>query len=359
MPHRLIQSPETLLPVCESIAQAEHIAFDTEFIRQKTYRPQLCLIQIAVGENIHCVDPLAVTDLSPLIEALHQTEVIIHSARQDIEAVYLAADHILSPVFDTQVAAGLVGLGDQISYSALVKQLLDVDLGKGETRTNWAQRPLSDAQIRYAEDDVRFLLQLYAPLVELLSARERTEWHQEECLRLGDKSLYVPDPDSAWKKVKGTRPLNASQRRIMKRLAAWREVQADARDRPRKWIIDDAVIVDIALAEPQSGESVVDMLGDNQHYLKRCSDEIFAQVQLARGDAIDEAPQRADEREQKLVKKCMALLRHAGTQHDISPALLGTRKDIVAIIRGEPNSLLNDWRLDLVGRQLQETIASF
>ncbi len=136
MSEGLIDTEQELAKVCEQIESATHVALDTEFIRQRTFRPQLCLIQIAVGEHIYCVDPLAFDDLSTFMNTLNTVEIVIHSARQDMEAIYQTTGTMLSPVFDTQVAAGLTGLGDQVSYSGLVQELLDVELDKGETRTN-------------------------------------------------------------------------------------------------------------------------------------------------------------------------------------------------------------------------------
>ncbi|NNF17573.1 MAG: ribonuclease D [Gammaproteobacteria bacterium] len=358
MSKALIQSAEELGPVCTAITAAHHIALDTEFIRQKTYRPKLCLIQIAVADEIYCVDPLNMTDLMPLIEALQKTTIVIHSARQDIEAIYLETGHLLAPVFDTQIAAGLAGVGDQISYSGLVAQLLNIELGKGETRTDWSKRPLSAAQLQYAQDDVRYLQQLYAPLTDLLADQQRLEWHTEECSRLDDESLYAPDPAGSWRHVKGTRPLNTLQRRTMKRLAAWREIQADARDKPRKWIMDDDTLVKIALAEPQTEAELHELLGNTQRYLKSKSGEICQQITTAAADPVEEVPQRANGDENRLVKTCMQLLRQAALEHGISPALLGTRKDITAFVRGEPSTLQQDWRYELVGRQLQDAVAA-
>ncbi|MFK8031663.1 MAG: ribonuclease D [Gammaproteobacteria bacterium] len=353
----LVDSAQELAEVCRQIDDATHVALDTEFIRQRTYRPQLCLIQIAVGDNIYCVDPLAFDDLSDLMNRLNKVEVVIHSARQDLEAIYQTTGVMLAPVFDTQIAAGLTGLGDQISYSALVDELLEVELDKGETRTNWAQRPLTAAQKRYAEDDVRYLLQLYAPLRERLGQQSRTEWLEAECAALGDVALYEPDPDSSWSRVKGTRGLTRAQRRGMKRLAAWRERQAWDKDRPRKWIISDEDIITLASQEPKSPEDLAGLLDSKQRYLRQASAELFEQLQLAEEDPLEPPFSGHDPDEVKLIKTGMAMVRSAATKSAISPSLLGTRKDVIKVIRGEASALLETWRRELIGQELQQAVA--
>lgn len=357
MSQGLVDTEQQLAEVCDQINRATHVALDTEFIRQRTFRPQLCLVQIAVGEQIHCVDPLAFDDLSGLMNQLNDVEIVIHSARQDIEAIFQTTGVMLAPVFDTQVAAGLTGLGDQVSYSGLVNDLLDVELGKGETRTNWAQRPLTEAQKRYAEDDVRFLLQLYQPLLDRLNSQSRMEWLAQECAALGDISLYEHDPDTAWSKVKGTRNLNREQRRGMKRLAAWREQQAWDKDRPRKWIISDEDLVNIAASEPESPGQLAELLDSKQRYLRQASEELFEELKRAEQDPVDPPFAGNDPDEMKLVKTGMSVLRRAATAAGISPSLLGTRKDVTKIVRGEPSPLLQSWRYDLVGKQLEDALA--
>lgn len=357
MSHGLVDSQEELAQVCADIRATDHVALDTEFIRQKTYHPQLCLIQIAVNDSIYCVDPLAFDDIQELMQALCSVRVVIHSARQDLEAFFQSTGVMLPPVFDTQIAAGLCGLGDQISYAALVNELLQVELGKGETRTDWSQRPLTDAQKKYAEDDVRYLREFYPLLQRQLEEMGRTQWHAQECEHLSNEKLYVPDPNNAWRRVKGVRGLDRKQRRIMKRLAAWRERQADQKDKPRKWIMSDEDIVKLAAEAPGSADQVEQLLASNQRFLRQSSSELQAQIAAAEDDPLEEkfVPNSPDE--MKLIKLCMERLRQVATDHNMSPALLGTRKDITAVVRGEESPLLRDWRHELIGQQLQEMLA--
>lgn len=357
MSEGLIDSADQLDEVCEQIDQATHVALDTEFIRQRTYRPQLCLIQIAVGEQIHCVDPLAFEDLSELMRRLNNVEIVIHSARQDIEAIYQTTGILPSPVFDTQIAAGLTGLGDQVSYSALVHELLDVELGKGETRTNWAQRPLTAAQKRYAEDDVRYLLQLYAPLRERLEQQQRTQWLLDECMALADPSLYQHDPETAWSRVKGTRGLTREQRRGMKRLAAWREQQAWDKDKPRKWIMSDEDLIALAGSDAASSEAIAELFEPKQRYLRQASDELFDALTRSQNDPMDPPFTGNDPDEVKLIKTGMSMVRSAASKSGISPSLLGTRKDVIKVIRGESSPLLETWRNELIGQELKDAVS--
>ncbi len=357
MSQGLVDTEQQLADVCNQINLASHVALDTEFIRQRTFRPQLCLVQIAVGEHIHCIDPLAFDDLSGLMNQLNEVEIVIHSARQDIEAIFQTTGVMLAPVFDTQIAAGLTGLGDQVSYSGLVNELLNVELGKGETRTNWAQRPLTEAQKKYAEDDVRFLLQLYQPLRDRLEQQSRTGWLEQECVTLGDVSLYQHDPDTAWTKVKGTRNLNREQRRGMKRLAAWREQQAWDKDRPRKWILSDEDLIAIAATEPDTPDELAELLDPKQRYLRQASDELFEELKRAEQDPVDPPFEGNNPEEMKLIKICMSVLRSAAADANISASLLGTRKDVTKLVRGEHSPLLLSWRYELAGKRIEQTLA--
>ncbi|HEY5264023.1 MAG TPA: ribonuclease D, partial [Steroidobacteraceae bacterium] len=175
------------------------IGVDTEFLRERTFYPKLCLLQLSAGGQIWCVDTLRIDSLEPLLPSLTAalTRKVIHAARQDLEAVYLTSKGIMSPVFDTQIAAGCIGLKPQVGYAELVKTLLDVTIPKGQTRTDWSKRPLTPAQLEYAADDVLYLGDIADRLSERLRRLGRESWVLEDCLALADRRLYEPDPAQA------------------------------------------------------------------------------------------------------------------------------------------------------------------
>src|SRR6202167_1076153 len=228
------------------------IGVDTEFLRERTFFPKLCLLQLSVEGRIWCVDTLRGGGLEALVPALTQaaTRKVIHAARQDLEAFYLTTKRVISPVFDTQIAAACVGLKPQIGYADLVKTLLDVSLAKGQTRTDWSKRPLSRAQLEYAADDVKYLNEVAAKLSERLRALGREHWVIEDCLALEDPRLYELDPAQAWKRLRNLKLLPAGARARGRAVAIWRETKARERDLPRGWILSNAAIFGIAEADP-------------------------------------------------------------------------------------------------------------
>src|ERR1700722_14363778 len=247
-----IDRDEELPALARTLEPQPWIGVDTEFLRERTFFPKLCLLQLAAGGQIWCVDTLALGSLDPLMPALTAagTRKVIHAARQDLEAVYLSTKRVMSPVFDTQIAAGCIGLKPQVGYAELVKTLLDVTIPKGQTRTDWSKRPLSRAQLDYAADDVLYLGDVADHLSLRLKELGRDSWVLEDCLELEDKQLYEPDPAQAWGRLRGLAQLAPASRGRAKTIAVWREKQARARDLPRAWIPSDAAIFSTAQGSP-------------------------------------------------------------------------------------------------------------
>lgn len=245
-----IDTQEALDAWCNTqLDKIELLALDTEFLRVKTYFPKLCLIQLATKDEAVCIDPLALDDFSSLIQLLtaeHITK-IIHSASQDLEAIVHALDILPSPVFDTQIAASItqnskVGM----SYHALILHYCEVDLPHDQTRTQWDLRPLTSDQLKYAYDDVHYLIPTYHKLVA-----EIAENHQEGLLKtnlvpLTERERYEPNPEMAWKKVKGYKRIRGSSKQLLKALAKMRELLAIRQDLPKRWIIKDDVLIHLA-----------------------------------------------------------------------------------------------------------------
>ncbi len=322
-----------------------NIGIDTEFLRERTFFPKLCLLQIAAGGEIWCVDTLRLTNLDVLIQALTHpaTRKVIHAARQDLEAVYLTSKRVISPVFDTQIAAGCVGLKPQVGYADLVKTLLDVTLAKGQTRTDWSKRPLTREQLDYAADDVLYLGDVAERLDTRLGELDRRHWVLEDCAALEDPLIYEPDPALAWMKLKGLRQLDPKTRARAKVIAIWREKAARERNLPRSWIMPDADIFDLAHSDaatlPEGAVSLRDALREPMD--ESLSDNTPSQ------DTRPTPEQRAvTDRLAKIVD------RRAAELH-LNAEILAPRGELKALAMGERDAhALRGWRLKEIGESL-------
>src|ERR671927_398041 len=251
--HPLITDTESLEQLCERLARCDFIAVDTEFMRENTYWPELCLIQVASREEAAAIDPKADgIDLAPLLNLLVNNEHVLkvfHAGGQDIEIVFNLTGGTPHPLFDTQVAAMALGLGEQVGYSNLVESLLGESLDKGARFTDWARRPLDKRQIDYEIGDVTYLARLFPKMLERLRKTGRGEWLDEEMERLADPSNYENDPALAWKRIRiSSRKPEVLGR--LKALAAWRELESRSKNLPRGRIMKDETLADIASHPP-------------------------------------------------------------------------------------------------------------
>src|SRR3984957_3202703 len=249
-----VDRQEELTELAHTLASQSLIGVDTEFLRERTFFPKLCLLQLSAEGTIWCVDTLRGGSLEPLVNALTaaQTRKVIHAARQDLEAFYLTTKRVISPVFDTQIAAGCIGLKPQVGYAELVKTLLDVTIPKGQTRTDWSKRPLTPAQLEYAADDVLYLGELAERLTARLRELGREHWAAEDCAALENPRLYEPEPALAWERLRGIAQLDPKPRARAKVVAVWRGKLGGEGDLPRAWIIPDLAIFAVAQANPVS-----------------------------------------------------------------------------------------------------------
>ena len=236
----------------DEFSEIDRIGVDTEFLREKTFLAQLCLVQVSTHDQIYCIDPLTNDDYEAMWKVLCRPEWIVHSGRQDIEVVYQTAARMPESLFDTQIAAGLLGYAPQMGYANLVEELFDVQLPKTHTRADWSQRPLPRALLEYAADDVEYLLRMFDILAERLDKLGRLDWAQQDSALLLDPKLYDINPEDAVDRLKGARNLRGARRAVASRLAAWRETRALDRNRPRQWILRDAALIDMAYRQPRS-----------------------------------------------------------------------------------------------------------
>ncbi|MDW3095426.1 MAG: ribonuclease D [Gammaproteobacteria bacterium] len=349
----------------ERISPSPWLAMDTEFLRESTYYPILCLIQIATDETSACIDVLSIDHIDPLLKLLRQSSQlkIFHSCRQDLEVLFSEYQFIPQPLFDTQVAASILGLDEQISYAELVSQKSSVHLAKTESRTDWKKRPLTAAQINYALDDVIHLGPLYKKLEFDLEEENRTPWQVEECEKLLLTSNYFVAPDEAWKQIKGIGKLNAEQFYYVRKIAYWREQSAQTKNLPRRWILPDPAILETCQLKDLSRESISQCLKEHAPKSIRHSSNISKILQQSiPDDIVDNLQEPSDNRLSKeqraLIKKLMAFTRNRADQINTSASLLANRKSLVNLVLGKQSRLDSGWRKSLIGDELATIVAS-
>ncbi|MGR3914822.1 MAG: ribonuclease D [Gammaproteobacteria bacterium] len=358
----MISTDADLAEFIAALGRPGWVALDTEFMRERTYAPQLCLVQLAGEARAACIDVPALRDLSPLAELLADQSVmkIVHSCRQDLEALdtrECMRARTLRNLYDTQLAAAFCGYGEQVSYASLVESLCAVHLPKSHTRADWSRRPLSPQEIQYALDDVKYLQPLRAALDSLLEKSGRAAWLREECARASDPASHRLDPAGAWLRMKGAERLDAAGRACAKELAAWRERRARARDLPRGWVLSTPVLLQICRSRPRAPQQLAQIEGISPALRKHAGREIIEMV--ARGEAAKDehgnAPPRPLSAQQRgRVKEIMALLETRARDAGLSRALLAARRDIENFVRGQTGApLFGGWRAQFAGEEIR------
>lgn len=334
------------------------IAVDTEFMREKTYFSQLCLVQFAVDQEYWCADPLPADNLQAFWDAILQPAWVLHSGRQDLEVVQQSAGRLPGKLFDTQVAAALLGYPPQMGYANLVSELFGVELAKSQTRADWSRRPLSEAELSYAAEDVMYLLPAYEKLCEKLATTGRLEWAEEDSAGLLDPALYQIDLDTAIDRVKGARNMRGHARRIAVQLASWREQRAVKSNKPRQWILRDTVLLDIAGKQPDSLEALNGIDNISPGLVRRNGDELLAMIVATRDGEDDyQPPSRPDEEEKALLKKLQKVVQTRARQIDIPPEVLAPRRELTAALSGERElRVFRGWREDLIGTDIRQML---
>jgi ribonuclease D len=356
----LLSDNAALAALGERLSRAPYIALDTEFLRERTYRAQLCLLQVAVPGEEALVDPLAAASLAALAAALTNPAIpkIVHAARQDLEVLWPVFGSI-DPVFDTQIAAALTGMPAQIGYSDLVYRLLGVELDKAQTRTDWSRRPLSPAQLHYAVEDVRHLAALRDLLLQRLRELGRLDWLAEELNDLANPGRLFVDPEAAADRLRWIGELDPDRARLAQRLAAWRERRAAERDRPRSWILEDAGLRAMVLRPPRSHADLAAMAAATElpaGFVERSGPEMLRIVDESQLPAQLPPPaqrERPDPALQARVKRLGAVLQQKATELALTPEVLGTRRELEALARGDQEvDVLRGWRRAVLGEAL-------
>jgi len=327
------------------------IGVDTEFLRERTFFPKLCLLQLSAAGQIWCVDTLKVGSLDALMPALTApgTRKLIHAARQDLEALYLTSQRVVSPVFDTQIAAACIGMKPQVGYAELVKTLLDVTIPKGQTRTDWSKRPLTRAQLDYAADDVLYLGDIAAALDRRLQELGREHWVREDCSGLEERRLYEPDPQLAWERLRGIGQLAAEPRSRAKALAVWREKLARERDLPRAWILSDAAIFGIAHANPATPAALEAVQPMNEKFAATL-------LEALRGSSVEPSDRspvqdaRPTPEQKALLERLVKIVDARAAELALSAEVLAPRGELKSLAMGNRDShALSGWRKQEIG----------
>lgn len=358
-----IRDPDALDALARSLEDTEWVVLDTEFMREQTYYAQLCLIQLATPTVLACVDPFALPDLDPLLARLYDPALVkvFHSGRQDLELLFDLRGALPAPVFDTRIAAALLGHDEQIGYGALVEAMTGVKLAKGHTRTNWAARPLSGEQLRYAEEDVTYLRDIYPVLCERLSERGRLAWLEEECTRLIDPSLYRATPASLAARVKQGHLLDPAAQGRLRDLLAWRETTARARNLPRNWVVHESDLLALARAFPRSAAALDAVKIARSPRLAQWRDEILEV--LAAAEPVDIAhplwptPARLSGEQGTLYDELARRIKERAQAEGVNSGLVASRKDITALLLGGDSALRHGWRWIFIGEELLDQVS--
>jgi ribonuclease D len=355
----IVSGTDELAAICKRFARFPHVTVDTEFMRETTYWPKLCVIQMASPDEAFIIDALAPDlDLTPFFELMRDEKVIkvFHAARQDIEIVYHLGGLIPHPVFDTQVAAMVCGFGDSISYDQLVQRTSGARIDKSSRFTDWSRRPLSGKQIEYALADVTHLRDVYAALAARLEEQQRSDWVREEMEVLTSIDTYRMEPEAAWTRLK-MRVRKPVELAILQELAAWREREAQARDVPRGRVIKDDAIYEVAQQQPTTAAALAQLRTVPKGFERsRAAEDILAAVKKAVSLPKDQMPKLPKHRPQgngngAAVDLLKVLLKMISEDHGVAAKVIATVDDLEAIAGDDSADVpaMHGWRRELFG----------
>lgn len=342
------------------------LAIDTEFLREKTYYAKLCLLQIATDDEVAIIDPFEVTDLGVIAELLENERImkLFHAGGQDLEILYREIGVLPKPIFDTQIAAALLGHTQQIGYGALVNSFCGVALKKSDSFTDWSCRPLQPSQLEYAADDVVFLPEIYRVMTERLEEKGRLGWLRNDFAELSNPERYEEDPRTRFRRLKRVNQLSRRQMSAARELAAWREVEARRRDVPRKWILTDEQIVEACRREPRNIDDLFMVRGVRERVTTRDARAIVSI--MAKGMELPESEwpelDRAGKNEPNVdveIDLMNALVRLRARENDIAMQTLASHNDLAMVARGYTKGVdvLKGWRREMVGEELLDLLA--
>ena len=352
-----------LAAIASEARAAGVIGLDTEFMRERTYRARLCLVQVATPGNIYILDPLEVEDLSEIAALISDpdVEVVVHAGRQDLEIFFERYDVVPARIYDIQMAAAFAGLGASLPYGRLVQELTGAKLKKGESYSDWCHRPLSDEQMTYAADDVRYLLEAATELKRRLVEQGRDSWVTEELAPLENRDAFVMDLDEVYKRVGGRGSLTGKQLGVLREVARWRETEAQRRDTPRGWVIKDPTLIEIARRAPTNISALTKVRGLNPREAERFGPAILSAIErgLTGGEvkAPKAPPRSAQVRARVLSGPADAIVRSRCEAANIATELVSTRGELEALLADisagvedlSRHRMMRGWRKELAG----------
>ena len=350
MSYKFIDRQQDLDTWTDIVSDIKVIGLDTEFLWERTYFPKLCLIQIAAGDSIVCIDTLALEDLSGVNKIMNVSTVqkIFHAAKQDIEVLHAAGIEAREQLFDTQVAAGLLGMAEQIGYGDLVETLIGIRLEKSQTRTDWTSRPLNVRQLDYAANDVKHLAEMTEIMSEKLLSLGRLDWCFEDCRRLqqAHRPLLAP-----WERISGIGKLETASFELAANIAVWRDEKAKEMDLPRGWVLSDKQILSIAIEKPKTLKELSFILKDKPNILRKFSENLLGFVKSddltgTLGVNRKEPLSISQRKRAKEIKKSIAAI---ANDLDLGSSLLCTSKEVEACLRGDvPERVSTGWRKNIL-----------
>ncbi|MBJ78800.1 MAG: ribonuclease D [Nitrospinae bacterium] len=361
-----ITTGDDLVAVCERLKSSPILAIDTEFVRERTYYHRLGLIQVSDGTTCAAIDPIHISNLDPFLDLVRNknTVKVFHAARQDLEILHRLCESVILPVFDTQIAAAVVGWGSQISFAKIVNKVLGKKIQKTETYTDWCRRPLSESQIEYALDDVRLLFPVYEKLKKVLKKLNRDEWLQGEFMSLEDaKNFTTPEPERLYMKIKNVRSLAPQNLAVICELTLWREHEAQVRDCLAKNIMRDEPLLELARKAPTDVKEMGRIRGLHRNEISRSGKDILAAIQRGLNTPADKIPKlpvveiyNAPPGVEEMIA---AFVQIRSDELKIEPSVLADRKKIHDFVKCfdknqdlENHPLLSGWRKEAIGELL-------
>jgi len=355
----MVESAGQLQQAIETWLECEVIGIDTEFVRERTWRAELGLVQLSDGERVWLVDPLKTGPLHPLAALLEDKNIvkILHAPSEDLDVLLYNTGAVPEPLFDTQIACAMLGESLQMGYHKTVEWLLGIIVDKGETRSNWCKRPLRPAQLHYAALDVILLPMMHRQLLTRLQDMDRENWLAEDCARLLTRAQTPADPEQAWKRINGNGRLDGTSLAILQSLATWRDKEAERRNLARGFVIRDPALLTIANQQPDSLAALSELDIWHPKAIQRNGHNLIAIIdQILQEGITAQAPDMLQPEHRKLMSDMRRLVLGKATELDVDPALLASKRELESLIlspQGEPLSeRFLGWRKDIITDEL-------
>lgn len=361
----IITKPNQLNDLCAEIDACGRFAVDLEFIPERTYHPELCLVQVATDSNAYIVDPIAMPELMPLWQRVADPKirVVFHAGDQDLDLIFRASSLVPQNIIDTQIAAGFIGFGYPIGYGKLLQTLLGINLAKTESHTDWLIRPLTEAQIAYALDDVRHLLPMYDQMELKLNEVKRTTWVEEECKRYCAKEYYDEDRERKYLRIKGASTLSRRGLACLQKMYAWRDALAFKGNRPARTILSDSIILELSRRPPKNAQEMQRVRSVRVDQIAKYGADIMKVVEEVQAMSNDDLPfwpasMGPPKKEVLQADMLYAILKVLCYEADLAPELVATRDELQALVRVHREDalaasnlpLLHGWRRQLAGQ---------